>query len=349
MSTVTRPDSEMFMHPFTLHDLILAIALGGCLSACAGTPAPTPMVTPTDSPPPVPSSTATVTPTRTPEATATRRPTMTPRPTATPTVTPTVEPGKAIFLSHYYSGGDGAYLPYQLLRGDGVLGGYPIQIIYADGQMLVARDGWYQMTQLSRDDLCRVYRRELQTLKGLVEPKYNGTPLPEYGFNNGEGSEMLVLSAPGASSLYYFSTIEADYLTAAWRAPMTWINQFAVSRTFVPYTTDRVVLWIERLGRATDTQLYEWPEWSGEHSLSDLLGQRPSGIVEITGDDLRVARDYFTEQPDAEVLISAGELFGVVMRPMLPHETRLDFEPDHSWSGQELWPEPLETMPFTCD
>lgn len=323
------------------------LLIAGCLTSCAAIPTAT--LTPTDSPPPGPSSTATVTPTRTPEATATRRPTMTPRPTATPTVTPTVEPGKAIFLSHYYSRGDGVYFSYQLLRGDGVLGGHPIQIIYADGQMLVARDGWYEMTQLSHDDLCWVYRRERQTLKGLGETKYNGTPLPESGFGNGEGGEVLLMSGPGGHFGHYFTTVEDDYLTAAWLAPMTWINQFAASRTFVPYWTDRVVLWIEHLGRATDAQYEEWPEWRGEHTLSALLGQRPSGTVEITGDDLRVAGYYFTERPGAEVIISEGELFGVVMRPMLPHETRLNFESDHSWSGEELGPAQYEDLPFTCD
>lgn len=327
-----------------LHPLIL-LMLAGCLSACAASSTATVPVT--DSPTPEPSLSATVTATRLPPAT--RRPTLTPTPTATPTVTPTVEPGKAIFLSHYYSHGDGVYLTYELMRGHGVSAGNPIQIIYADGQMLVARDGWYEMTQLSRDDLCRIYRRERQALTELVEPQYNGTPLPEFGFGNGEGSEVLLMSGPGGHVGHSFTTIEDDYLTAPWLAPMTWINQFAASRTFVPYWTDRVVLWIERLGWATDAQFDEWPGWRGEHTLSDLLGQRPSGTVEITGYDLHEAQRYFTERPGAEVIISEGELFGVVLRPMLPHETRLDFEPDHSWSGEGLGPVDVEDLPFSCD
>ncbi len=231
----------------------------------------------------------------------------------------------------------------------------PILMIYTDGQVIVRDGDWYGTAMLEPTDLCAILRLELQAGIENQQVTY-ATPIPDIGFGNGEGSYTLELSTPKGTLRRSFSAIERDYVTPAFRAPFDRLDDYLANLDLKPYWAAHFVFWAERLGKAPafngeDPNTYFWPDWLGQHSLATKLGNRPSGLIEPDEDFLNsYLRWDLGSRPNVGVFQSDGDYYGVVIRPLLPHESRIDFEPDvyATHGGASLEPVPFDQLPFAC-
>jgi hypothetical protein len=228
----------------------------------------------------------------------------------------------------------------------------PDLIIYTDGQMLVKQNNWFQETKLSTQEMCGLHKQVEQALI-YDGPTYNSTPLPKYGFDNGEPCAYISMSSD-PNIIHCRSVMAFPYLTNEARIPYVLMENFREEHEYIVYKSNKVVLWIERVQKPEShidkrfpAGTLLWPETPDEMpSLGDLLGDREEGFILIQGELAADIQSAFGIEPILKIFEDEGESYVVIYRPLLPHgsvEQIANYEIDGYLS-----PIPLDKLPFTC-
>lgn len=321
--------------------------------ACQGTPTPTPTIEPTVTmlaaaatptlpltPSPQP-TTPTFTPTTTPPATPTNTPipiayvTIFPFPTVTP---PAIYQAKQIFMQFGSFGGDGVP-PFRNYYGSNT----PELIIYTDGQTVLRQDnedeeGYsFWETTLSSEEMCH--------LLGQINNSGFFNPLDEiYAFDEtteySDGASNFVIQVNGPLTKtvsiyskhtgYLVDPIDVVYDLFANYQPVTPVQ---------PYTPQQLLLWITPPFNEENLILSEWP--AELPALTEIWHARTEPQLLIEGELIAPIQNVFSGQITAKNFLIGDEVYSVVMRPLLPHETPANFS---------IYPhEPTSfNLPFAC-
>ena len=272
-----------------------------------------------------------------------------PTQTPIPSLTPPPEPTEAAVLVLYDPGfGDGGMeFPSFMLTAYTE----PDVAIYENGLMLVRDGGWFVQSQLSDSQMCRLLRDLNQALQ-YNGAYYNGTPTPEYGFDNGESSIYLAFSGDPVSS-FGISRYEPDYLTDAALRPISLVRKFVEGRTYEPYSSPSLLVWAEQVDRPAshlDTELpgLEWPslyQYPYAPSFIPLLPESEEAIFVVEGDPSLELLEDQGPQPQVMVIEEDKRSFVVFARALLPHES---LQRVLSYDFGPLKPIPFEAIASRC-
>lgn len=309
------------------------LAAAGCISPTnptTGTPeitntptltaiphTPTPTLTPLSmaSPTAVPSATPT-------ETGASLRPaillplsTTTPFPTVTPDYL--VYPTKSVFISIGAYGGSGGEIT------DRYYGrGTPDLIIYGDGQIII-RDGTYRDSITFREayltplEMCDL-RREIEATGFL---RKHDAFFTEISGSMG-GGNLIVQVENSYYSLYYSDT---PYLIEELASGVEIIQNYRPSQPLMPYSPTYLALWLEIEEEPEATTPLPWP--TGLPSLANLWSQRGqedavfANRVIVEGEWIDPIVALFSNQLTQKVFQEENNVYSIIARPLLPHET----------------------------
>jgi hypothetical protein len=300
-------------------------------------------------------------------ATTTPKPTLTPRPTQahtpSPTATLTPWPTKEILAQFGIFGGDGGWEYYAFIGGD-----MPKWILYTDGQLIVQKEDhrgvWFEETTLTIPQMCSFlsqieevgfFTLEFDDSSRLIAGIPTANPI--YKFDDStqfyEGGPNYVLQVNGPNPreiLVYHSYVQ--YLIPEARRVFNLFNNYSPPSRLTDYQPQYMLLRIEAglgdSGNVTPAPTIQmWP--------ADL----PS-LATLAQDDVETAASAFSRVPQVliqnelakpifeafgnrlayQLFQSGNQVYYVVARPFLPHETLNDFS--------RVSREKQYALPFSC-
>ncbi len=321
------------------------------LVACQGTPTPTPTIEPTVT---MVAAAATPTLTLTPSPHP-ATPTSTNPPTNTPTITPipiayvtmppfpTVTPpaiyqGKQVFMQFGLFGGDGVP-PFRNYYGANT----PYLVIYTDGQTILSREdtdreGYYFMeTSLPPEAMCQIVGQiEVGGFFEPIDPIYAFDETTVY--SDGANNFIIQINGPLTKTVDIYLQY-TDYLVDEIDVAYHLFATYDPPDPVQPYTPEQILLWITPPFNMEGIVLNEWP--SELPSLSEIWQDPANPQVLIEGELVASIMDVFAGRMTVQNYLIGDEVYSVVMRPLLPHETPANFS---------IYPgEPVSfNLPFGC-
>jgi hypothetical protein len=290
--------------------LFLSLVISLFLFSC-NTLGEKPLVVPSHTPEP----SATVTPTSTRV-----KPTATPKPTLTPTVTliPSY-PTRQVLLDYI---GRGYHSDYEMYFADGI-NQWSKLVLYADGQLIILRDGTYQQRILTPDEINQLFSKlealgfysvESNQLHDPTDKLYNfGGKYEEMGVTDGLEYCIWINREKSRDLCVYEPYLE--YLTSQMRAILRFLDGYQ-PEGLSPYSPDRILLRVE-VGRNTyDTELPEKTIPWTESSLS--LEPTFTNILYVEGENAKTLFNLYGEQ--GHMFTQNDKEYTVYIRAVLPHE-----------------------------
>jgi hypothetical protein len=301
-------------------------------------PAPTETLTP--------SSTVTITPppriNQTPSPSPTNRPTFTPTEQSTylPTKTETLTayPTKSIFLERGLFGGDGGYTTDHYLGRD-----TPDFVLYTDGELLVRDGKWYREAMLSQEQICTLLSNIEKT--GFLDIEATGyedkdnSPIYQFDettqYSDGDVNIIILVngSKPKRISIY---KLYYEYLIDPVRKMDQLLMEYRLDGG-ARYNPKWVILWIEQgkgLAASTDIPqawLDDLPPLS-EYWNRGEPSQWEEGIQVVVEEENKSAvMQLFNYEMTGRLFTEEGQEYYLIIRPLLPHETPLEFSEQPSW------------------
>jgi Tol biopolymer transport system component len=264
--------------------------------------------TPTVATLPTATPTLTAVPTQPPTAIALPLPPLKPSPTVTPDYR--VYETKPIFLFYGSAGGDGG------LNTDKYFGrGTPDLIIYGDGQVLISHPGFME-THLTPVEMCAL-RSEIKAT-GFMNP--HDVIFTEHTDSMGAGSWQVQVE----DTYYSFYSDDMPYLVDDLARGFELIRNYQPPGTLTTYIPNYLVLWIDQMEPEGDEPPLAWPPELP--SLSKLWAERnvtPNGQSEILieGEWVLPIYELFSYQLTQKFFQEGNTTYGLISRPILPHET----------------------------
>lgn len=299
--------------------------------------------------------------------TMTPRPTRTPRPTGThtpiPTATFTPWPTKEVLAQFGVFGGDGGREYYSFIGH-----GMPKWVLYTDGQLIVQKEDnmgvWFEETKLTAAQMCSLLSQIEQV--GFFTLAYDNSSVagiptanPIYKFDSStwftEGGSWYVLqvNGPNPREIDVYLSYE-PYLVPEARRVFDFFNNYSPPSRLTEYQPQYLLLRIqEGLGDAVNATpvpaTYIWPAdlpplsiltTQNVDTTVSYLGKRPFSQVLLQGEQTKPFFDVFGNRLAYRLFQSEDQLYYVVARPFLPHETLNDFS---------MVPEEKQyALPFSC-
>lgn len=329
---------------------LLCLGLAGCLPEISGdqvTVAVT-RVKPTEAATAVsiqPSQEPTPNPTHTPLPSPTATPTQTPQ--ATPpsllfwnTPTPTAIPTKPLLIWLGYTGGDGG-TNYDEYFGRGM----PDLVLFTDGQLLlrakneiserISEDEWYIETFLSPEEIQNLYL-QIEATGFFTKVQARNRYSDDWLYNFDETTQFSD-GAPGPALCIYHedkhNCLEIygpyiPYLVPEIATTLSLIQDFRpADKVYKSYVPETMILWIEPMRDTirTDEASQTWPE--NLPSVSEILGEYPSGIVLLHADEAITFFTFFDSQIGDGIFTDDGMEYYMISRPLLPSEAPDRFRP----------------------
>lgn len=268
-----------------------------------------------------PSATPSFTPV--PSSTPMAKPTATATITPFPTVTPSVpfEPTKPVLIQYGYFGGDGGS-DFDFYLGRDA----PRFVLYSDGQLILKKNGltaesmMFVETQLTAVEVCSLLDRIRQA--GFFN---------DYTYDPdlfGDGPSKLIIQINGEPNKQVEVYPGAlPYVTQEISTTYQILSDFLPGGELHPYHPAKVMLWLEQPAPSeTDPMLVQaWPSefaalteiWQDPLRPTVWLeGQLAADILQLYDYEMKFL--YFQDE---------GELYAVIARPILPHETSRRISP----------------------
>jgi hypothetical protein len=260
---------------------------------------------------------------------------LTPVPSLTPTPegyseppTPTQIPTKAILIVYEeVGGGDGGgdvYLDLTTAINE------PDLILYSDGQLLTKQDGWFGWfteSWLTESQMCSFLHQLNQAIKiADTADRYNASPLPEYGFGNGEPATQLWIASDSEPLSYSASIFEDKYLSREAARPFQLIEQYRTIQQSEPFISDRVAVWFEHVQRPEEFIAQygfdvDWPDYPSSYpSLEPWIGESAVGVFLVEGYKALEIQRKFASSPGVGLHHENDKDYILITRPLLPHE-----------------------------
>lgn len=301
---------------------------------------------------------------------ATQEATYTPRPTGTytpiPTSTSTPLPTKDVLAQFGIFGGDGGWEYYAFIGGD-----MPEWVLYTDGQLIVQKEDehgvWFEETTLTNTQICsflsQIESAGLFTLafNDSFEPAYpTDYPNPIYNFDDSaqfsEGAPYYYLQVNGSKhrEIRVYSHY-VQYLIPDAKRIFNLFSTYSPVSNFNEYKAQYMLLRIEKgYGNFNNSNpaptIQVWStdlpaigmleEENIETKASPYFSSDVSQVL-IEGEMSNQIFDAFGNRLAYQLFQSGNQVYYVVARPLLPHETLNDF------SG---FPQEEEfDLPFSCN
>jgi hypothetical protein len=283
-----------------------------------------------------------------PRPTVTRPPTQTPTQAPTTTSTPGQIPTKQVLLQYGVFGGDGGSDTDFYLGRD-----VPQLVLYTDGQLLLKQKqgDWFTQTTLTTSQMCDLLLRIERTgffaisADGSLDhidpiyafggtPQFSGDGTPEYLIQINGKQHKFVMIEPGY----------APYLIQPVKTALQIVEKYSPETQLTPFKTKYLTLWIEKgLENAPHVTTQASPQpWPTQlPSLRRLLGDKNDGQAFIEDKDIAPILKLFGNRPGDVVFEEDGQIYYVIARPLLPHETPTKFSV-HPSEDTEF------DLPFTC-
>lgn len=300
------------------------------------------------------------------QRTATPKPTFTLQPTETrapsPTVTFTPNPTKEVLLQFGRFGGDGGWEYFAFLGRD-----TPDLILYTDGQLIIKKedhDGvWLEETKLTVPQICSFLAKiDKMGFFDLKSSGTRGTDDPLYQFDSttqfGEGGPAYVIQVNGTKHKQidiYYSYV--PYLIPKAGQIFNLFSHYSPPTKLTEYQAQSMLLRIERgpgdFEYATPAPTIQpWPtdlpalevlekenvetEASAYFSNTDEVSQ-----VLIQDQQIKPIFRTFGNRLAYKLFQNGDNIYNIVARPLLPHETLNNFS---------SYPQEKEfNLPFSCN
>jgi hypothetical protein len=292
-----------------------------------------------------PSKEPTQTSTQTPEALPTETPT--PESTATITLPPPSSDKEILILMEQWLGDAGFVQPD--LTGITL----PRMILYVDGQLIWKESPNSSLLEakLNQAQMCELLSAIRET--GIFEtagtgelgpddPLYTGLTWDNYA-EGGPGSVVLINGSP--SRKIFLLRSNADYLIPEAKAFYDLMDQYRPEGLKL-YNAERTLFYLSPgmdLAVFHDLELtpHNWPKEMPK--ISEILGDKPEAVVELTQPQVELLLPYFKDAKNGIQLFTKGEkTYTGVLRPLLPTETN-QFETPGRWEAVEY------SLPFACN
>jgi len=296
---------------------------------------PTLTTTPTPTFTPMPTAVPTEVATIAIPPTSTYVPTLTPFPTVTP---PPEFDTKTVFLQYGFYGGDGGtYTDFYFGRD------MPLLVIYTDGQVILGnfddRGRYFLETSISSNEMCNLLL-QLQRYGYFEEYEsiYSFDETTQYSVGAGVG--IVQVNGPIAHKLEFYGPYQ-EYLIPPLKQSFEFINNYRpLSNTY--FVPERLILRIEidPNPQSDDSEITPWPTTLPHIST---LWQDPSNDeVYISGEFIEPVMALFDYRLSGRRFSDEGEVYNIIMRPLLPHENpfpRLNYY---------SYPQEVYNLPFDC-
>lgn len=303
----------------------------------------------------------TSTPTTKPKPTLTPRPTQTHTPIPTTTITPW--PTKEVLAQFGIFGGDGGWDYYAFIGGD-----MPKWVLYTDGQLILQKEDnsgvWFEETTLTVPQICsflsQIENEDFFTLAyDNSSASVAGIPTanPIYKFNDStqfyEGGPNYVLQVNGPyprEILVYHSYVQ--YLIPEAKQVFNLFNNYSPPSRLTNYQPQYLLLRIEAgLGDSVNATpaptMQTWP--TDLPSLATLAQDNVETAVSafsrvpqvlVKDEQVQPIFEAFDNRLAYRLVQSGDQVYYVVARPFLPHETLNDFS--------RVSREKQYALPFQC-
>ncbi|MCE1254269.1 MAG: hypothetical protein LWX83_12070 [Anaerolineae bacterium] len=239
--------------------------------------------------------------------------TLIPTTTAFPTVTPfvQVEPVKQVLLQYGYFGGSETVNITDAFLGRDV----PSLIIYNDGQAIYYRDRMLYTSNLTAADMCALLNK-VQISGYFDVPEYTGVPPVSADLVQ---STIIQVNGKPARAVFFDRTTQA-YLSTAVLETLHTLQAYQAGQP-VFYEPQRLLMWIEPLlpADANGKTLVEWP--ATLPTISQIWSDRSTNRVMVEGKTSVAVLQFFNHRLQTLYVRSQGEVYRVIARPLLPHET----------------------------
>lgn len=303
----------------------------------------------------------TSTPSTTPEPTLTPRPTRTS--TSTPTVTFTPWPTKKVLAQFGVFGGDGGWDYYAFIGGD-----MPKWVLYTDGQLIVQKEDnrgvWFEETTLTVPQICSFlsqieevgfFTLEFDDSSRLIAGIPTANPIYKFDdstqFFEGGSNYVLQVNGPNPRQILVDHHY-VQYLVPEAKRVFNLFNNYSPPSPFTDYEPQYMLLRIEAgLGdsvNATPTPTMQ--TWSADLPPLATLSQDKietaasafSRVPQVLVQDELVTPIFeaFGNRLAYQLFQSEDQVYYVVARPLLPHETLNDFS--------RVSREKQYALPFSC-
>lgn len=325
--------------------VLLLVMVAGCLPNEVPVTVTRVTALPTTTATIIPTATMTAVPPAAPEPSATPSPTPiltstpTPIPTMRPFATVTPPPGfdtKTVFIAMGLSGGDGnRYHNYSSA---------PKLVIYTDGQV-IWQEGDYVTgfhlleSAVSSDEMCSL----LSQLKdsGFFEELTELYAFDETTqYSDGAASYSIQVNGPRLGYHIFYGPY-VPYLVEEVATGFDLLQNFHPSPV-QSYNPTRLMLLVEPVSeeRAGDRVVEPWP--ADMPAISEIRPDPASLAVMVEGENVARIMDVFGNRPDSKWFREGDNIYLMIARPLLPHETPQEF-----WANPGS-PSPIQ-LPFSCE
>ncbi|MEW5987642.1 MAG: hypothetical protein AB1791_13500 [Chloroflexota bacterium] len=192
-------------------------------------------------------------------------------------------------------------------------------VIYGDGQVLIKSGEWglrtFTEAQVTPAEMCRL-RRQIEST-GFLQPH------TEY-YTQREGSD----GAPGIAiqvddTYYSFYGPDVPHLVDDLAAGYRIIENYRPNAPLEPYTPTYLALWVEEVMPTEEDTPVPWP--SELPPIAELWSDRERNTVIIDGEWVLPIYELFSRHLSWRVFQEGDSYYGVIARPVLPHETPRNF------------------------
>jgi hypothetical protein len=231
-------------------------------------------------------------------------------------------------------------------------------IIYTDGQTLIKDrlidyPHWFQEVWLTPDEMCGMRSKVQKTgffdvKPDLLEPESHENPIykvDKYAEASMGASDEIIQFNGEISQTVYIYTPLIKYLIPSIRQTRNIVSGYIPEKPTKKYVPERALLWLEK-GRGYAPEYLKpivWP--SNLPKLADLYTERietyDGEFVFLEGMLKQQMLDLFQYRMSEKLFLEGNQVYNLILRPLLPHETVNNISP---------WPEAdiQVNLPFNC-